>query len=104
MWASSSDSRGPSLRRSQPMITPELVLLDQVHVDAAREDLPLWCGRCHPHTRVVADDLDRPEPCADCYPRTRGWSGRSERDAGGGGGGGRRPRTRGEGPGMGWAV
>lgn len=48
-----------------------MVLSDQVHVDAAREDLPLWCGRCHPHTRVLADVLDRPEPCPTCHPRTR---------------------------------
>ena len=51
-----------------------MVLSDQVHVDAAREsheDLPLWCGRCHPHTRALADDLDRPEPCPTCHPRTR---------------------------------
>ena len=48
-----------------------MVLSDQVHADAAHEDLPLWCGRCHPHTRVLADDLDRPEPCPTCHPRTR---------------------------------
>jgi len=51
-----------------------MALLDQAHADAAREtraDLPLWCGRCHPHTRALADDLDRPEPCPDCHPRTR---------------------------------
>lgn len=38
---------------------------------ASHEDLPLWCGRCHPHTRALADDLDRPEPCPTCHPRAR---------------------------------
>lgn len=38
---------------------------------ASHEDLPLWCGRCHPHTRALAVDLDRPEPCPTCHPRTR---------------------------------